>query len=118
AFIVSVAVAGAPTGGRIVIEGKAGSGWQQVATASAAAGKAEAVVILARGDRQLRAAVTIGSETTLGTPKHIDVKRARDWSTSSRANGRYKGSGSGLKSVSFRIAATGRELRDSEATGP
>ncbi len=117
-FIVSVALAGAPTGTQTVIERKSGSGWSKVATTSASAGKAEAVVVLARGEQQLRAAVTAGSQTTTSPAKTINVKRARNWSTSSRASGSYKGSGSGLKSITFRIASKGRELRDLNAKVP
>lgn len=117
-FFVSVALAGAPAGTQVVIERKSGASWLKLATTSAAAGKAEAVVTLARGDRELRAAVTIGAQTVLGAPRHVNVKRARSWSTSARSNGRYEGSGSRLKSVSFRIAAKGRELRDFDAKVP
>jgi hypothetical protein len=117
-FLVSIALAGAPDGTQAIVERKNGAGWLKLATASAAGGKAEAVVTLARGDRQLRATVRIGSQSTSGQPKHVDVKRARNWSTSARANGRYEGTGSGLKSISFRIAAKGRELRDLDAKVP
>ncbi len=115
---MSVALAGAPAGTSVAIERKAGATWSKVAAASAAAGKAEAVVTLARGPQQLRAVVTIGSQRIESAARAVNVKRARNWSTSSRANGRYEGSGSGLKSVAFRIAAKGRELRDLDAKVP
>ncbi len=117
-FFVSIALAGAPDGTQAIVERKNGTGWLKVATVNAAGGKAEAVVTLARGDRQLRATVTIGSQSTSSPPKHVNVKRARNWSTSSRANGGYKGTGAGLKSITFRIASKGRELRDLNAKVP
>jgi hypothetical protein len=117
-LIVSVAVAGAPSGTAIAIERKDGSGWSRLTSTSAASGKAEAAITLTRGQRRLRAAVTIGSQRVESDAKTVNVKRARNWSTSSRANGRYEGTGSGLKSVTFRIAGKGRELRDFNAKVP
>lgn len=116
-FIVSVSLTGAPPGTGAAIERRAGSGWTRVATAGAAAGTAEAVVTLQRGQRALRAVATIGSQRLESSAKTVNVKRARNWSTSSRASGRYV-SDTGLKGVTFRIAAKGRELRDFDAKVP
>lgn len=117
AFLVSVAVKGAPAGSEVAIERKTGAGWSKVATASASAGTAEAVVTLQRGRRTLRAVAAIGSQRLESAGRTVDVKRARNWSTSSRSSGRYQ-SDTGLKGVTFRIAAKGRELRDFDAKVP
>lgn len=117
-FIVAAAVTGAPAGTAVAIERKSGAGWTKVASASASAGTAEAVVTLQRGQRTLRAVATIGSQRLESAGKTVNVKRARNWSTSSRSSGRYAGFGSGLRAVSFRIAAKGRELRDFDAKVP
>jgi hypothetical protein len=72
---------------------------------------------LARGARQLRAVVTIGSQRIESPVERIDVKRARNWSTRSRDDGRYA-AGGGLRSVTFKIASQGRELRGFNAKVP
>src|SRR5262249_54965363 len=110
-FFVSLKLAGAANGTKATIERKGRPSWLAGATTSSSQGQAEAVVKLARGDQQLRAVVTIGAQRIESPVKRLEVKRARNWSTSSRADGRYESSG-GLQSVSFKIAKRGRELGD------
>jgi hypothetical protein len=61
-FFVALTLTGAPDGTSVVVERRTGSGWKRAGSATALRGKAEAVVTLARGDRQLRAVATIGSQ--------------------------------------------------------
>jgi hypothetical protein len=116
-FFVALTLTGAPDGTIVVVERRAGSGWKRAGSATALRGKAEAVVTLARGDQQLRAVATIGSQRVEGGATRITVRRASRWQTGARDDGAYRGR-VGSRSVKLTVARDGRQVRSFRAFVP
>jgi hypothetical protein len=116
-FFVALTLTGAPDGTSVVVERRAGSGWKRAGSATALRGKAEAVVTLARGDPQLRAVATIGSQRVEGAATRVTVRHAARWQTGARDDGAYRGR---IRSRSVRLAVArhGRQVRSFRAFVP
>jgi hypothetical protein len=116
-FFVSLTVTGAPDRTSVVVERRVGGQWKQAGSTIALGGKAEAVVTLSRGDQQLRAVATIGSQRIEGSATRVTVGRAAHWQTRARDDGAYSGR-LGSKSVRFTVARDGRQVRSFRAYVP
>jgi hypothetical protein len=116
-FFVALTLTGAPDATSVVVERRAGSGWERAGSATVLRGKAEAVVTLARGDQQLRAVATIGSQRVEGDATRITVRRASRWQTGARDDGAYRGR-AGSRSVKLAVARHGRQVRSFRAFVP
>jgi hypothetical protein len=81
-------VTGAPDGTEVVVERRAGAGWRAAGTGTGLGGEAGAVVVLARGDQQLRVALTIGAQQLTSAARAVAVRRARRWRTRASDAGR------------------------------
>ena len=85
-FVVHATYAG--TSGQVQLQRKSGSSWKTIARFI---GDAEPIITLAKRGRQtLRTVVQVGSDTVTSKTQTVDVKRARNWSTSSRDDGTYR----------------------------
>jgi hypothetical protein len=114
-FFVTARAAGAPDGTKAVVQRRAGAGLRPAGTGTALRGEAEAVVVLPRGDQQLRVVLSIGAQQLVSPARHVTVRRARRWSTRASDDGRYTGR-AGSRSVRLRVAKPGRELRGFSAS--
>ena len=88
-------------------------GSKRVGTATALGERGEAVVTLPKGTHALRVKATLGDEEIPSPALAVKVRAARKWTTSRRDTGAYKG-----KSVSFKVAARGRQIRSFKAFVP
>jgi hypothetical protein len=116
-FFVSLSLTGAPDGTTVVVERRVGGAWRRAADVIALRGAAEAVVTLPRGDHQLRAVATIGSQRIIGDATRVTVRRAARWRTRARDDGSYRGR-AGSRSVTFRVVGDGRGVRSFKAFVP
>ena len=118
-FVVKATYAG--TGGQVQLQRKAGSSWKTIARFT---GDAEPIITLAKRGRQtLRTVVQVGSDTVTSKTQTVDVKRARNWSTSRRDDGTYRDperasvrlevTGNGKRIAGFQA---GRKLRETRAS--
>ncbi len=116
--LVKITVAGVPDGSDVRVERAAGARWVGVGEGTALGGGAEAVVTLPRGRQRVRAAVTIGGAVVAG-PERVVVVRPATAPRTTRASqdGAYRGTIRN-RSVTLRIAAGGREVRDVRAFVP
>jgi hypothetical protein len=76
------------------------------------------VVTLPRGDHQLRAVATIGSQRIDGAAARVTVRRAARRQTGARDDGAYRGRVVGSRSVRLRIVGDGRGVRSFKAFVP
>ena len=99
------------------VERKRGSGFKRVGSATALQEAGEAVVTLPKGTQTLRAVARVGSETVTSPEVKVKVRAARRWSTTKKDTGAYRGK-AGSRSVKFKVAKRGRELRSFKAFVP
>jgi hypothetical protein len=116
-FFASIAAAGAPDGTALVVERQVGSSWKRAGAGTVLGGRAEAVLVLPRGKHQLRATLTIGSQTLTSDARGLTAAAARKWTTGKASDGSYRGR-AGSRSVTFKIVRHGRELRGFKAFVP
>lgn len=88
-------------------------GSRRAGGATALGGKGDAVVTLPKGKQTLRVRARLGSEELVSPPRTVRVRAVRTWSTKPRDVGTYRSG-----SVSFKIAARGRQLRAFDAKVP
>ena len=111
--IVALTLAGLPDRTPAEVQRKAGTQWKRAGSATALGDAGEAVVTLAKGGQTLRVRARLGSEEITSPAVNVTVRPARGWTTSRRDDGAYKG-----KSVKFKVAKRGREIRRFRAIVP
>ncbi len=118
--LVPVTATGAADGTAITVERRAGRRWVRAGGATVLGGRGEAVVTpAAAGALTLRAVVRLGDETLTSTPRAVIVRPASARRTTTRRDdGRYRGTGTGIRSITLRATGGGRELRDLAAYVP
>ena len=109
-FFATVAVEGAPDGITVAVERNG----TRVGTGTALGGKAEVVVSLPKGRQTLRASATIGSQTVDERAERPSRSPSRGRGPPPEADGSYTGK-AGSRSVKFKVAKKGKELRDFSA---
>ncbi len=102
-FVVQARYAG--TAGHVRLQRKAGSSWKTIVAFS---GDAEPIIKLGRGRQVLRIVAQVGSDTVTSKTQTVNVKRARNWSTSRRDDGAYRDRK--RASARLRVAGGGRRI--------
>jgi hypothetical protein len=113
--IVPLALTGLPNGAQARVERKVGAGWRRVGVGTALGDRGEAVVTLPVGTQTLRVVATVGADTVESPTRAVVVRAAKGWKTDADDAGRYTGTGTGNRSVTMRVSANGRQLRDVSA---
>jgi len=116
-FFVALTVTGAPDNTSVVVERRAGGGWMRAGERDRPPRQGGGRGHLAHGDHQLRAAVTIGSQSIVGDAVRVSVRRAARWQTRASDAGACRGR-AGFRSVRFEVLRAGRELRGFRAFVP
>jgi hypothetical protein len=117
-FILPLRLTGVANFTVVRVERRRGSRWVAAGSATALGEQADATVTLPRGATRLRVSLKAGDEAVLSPAVAVTARRARDWKTGRRDDGRYAGQPPGLRSVRLKVARRGRELRGFEAQVP
>jgi hypothetical protein len=113
--IVPLTLTGLPNGTEARVERKVGAAWRRVGTATALGAAGEAVVTLPAGTQTLRVVATVGADTVESPTRAVVVRAAKGWKTDADDAGRYAGTGTGNRSVTLKVSANGRQVRDFSA---
>jgi hypothetical protein len=116
-FHVEARGSGVPSGAEVALQAKRGQGWRRVGSLSmladleTARGTADGPVVLRRGTYQLRAAVTLGSETVASPVRRLRVTTAKRWPRGTAGAWRHR---QGVLPLRFTVSRDGRTLRSGE----
>ena len=99
-----------PDGSAVRLERRKGGSWRKAGTGFASGEAAEVAATLPAGRQRLRAVVTVGGSEAAGEERAYRVRKARNWTTGRRDDGRY----TGALSLELRVAGKGRTVRGFE----
>jgi hypothetical protein len=109
-----VALAGVPDGAEVILQRRAKGRWRGAGVGFASDEVAEVGASLPAGRQRIRAVVTIGGSRAAGAARSYKVRKARNWRTGARDDGRYTGE----LSLKLRVSGDGRTVRGFEMDVP
>ena len=109
-----VAVAGVPDGAEVTLQRRAKGRWRGVGVGFASDEVAEVGASLPAGRQRIRAVATVGGSKAAGGARSYKVRKARNWRTGARDDGRY----TGALSMKLRVSGDGRKVRGFEMDVP